>query len=125
MFVRADIAGPAAAGVTLPKQAVLIKDGETATAYVEVDLGVFEARQVVVGHTAGEHAQIVVGVAPGDRVAVSGALLIDQQSATELGDMFKQACPKGHTHPNMSLSSTCANGHARRRTPFGPRHAPS
>ncbi|MCY0989353.1 efflux RND transporter periplasmic adaptor subunit [Nannocystis sp. ILAH1] len=84
MFVRADIAGPAGAGVTLPKQAVLIKDGESATAYVEVDPGVFEARRVVVGHTAGDHAQVVSGVNPGERVAVAGALLLDQQSGAAL-----------------------------------------
>jgi hypothetical protein len=66
------------------RQAVLIKDGDHATAYVEVDPGVFEARRVVVGHTAGEHAQIVSDVSPGERVAVAGALLLDQQSGAAL-----------------------------------------
>lgn len=45
-----------------------------------VDPGVFEARRVIVGHTAGDRAQVVSGVNPGERVAVAGALLIDQQS---------------------------------------------
>ncbi|WAS91122.1 efflux RND transporter periplasmic adaptor subunit [Nannocystis punicea] len=84
MFVRADITGPAGSGVTLPKEAVLIKGDDESTAYVEVAPGVFEARRVVVGHTSGEHAQVVSGVAPGERVAVSGALLIDQQARNAL-----------------------------------------
>ncbi|MDC0720461.1 efflux RND transporter periplasmic adaptor subunit [Nannocystis bainbridge] len=82
MFVRADITGPVGVGVTLPKQAVLIKDTDTATAYFEVEPGTFEARHVVLGHTSGDHAQIVSGVNPGERVAVAGALLIGQQLAS-------------------------------------------
>jgi hypothetical protein len=68
----------------LPKEAVLIKDGDASTAYVEVAPGVFEARRVVVGHTPGDHARIVSGVAPGERVAAAGALPIDQQAGTTL-----------------------------------------
>ncbi|MCY1059224.1 efflux RND transporter periplasmic adaptor subunit [Nannocystis sp. SCPEA4] len=84
MFVRANITSPASAGVTLPKQAVLIRGGDKSTAYVEVGPGQFEARDVVVGHTSGERAQIVSGIAPGERVAVSGALLLDQQAKQSL-----------------------------------------
>ncbi|MDC0672178.1 efflux RND transporter periplasmic adaptor subunit [Nannocystis radixulma] len=84
MFVHASIARPATAGVTLPKQAVLIRGGDQSTAYVEVGPGQFEARDVVVGHTSGERAQIVSGIAPGERVAVSGALLLDQQAKQAL-----------------------------------------
>lgn len=80
MFARADIDDPTTQGVTLPKAAVLIQDGETSTAFVEVGPGVFEAREVVVGHTSNDRAQVVSGISPGERVAVAGALLIDQQT---------------------------------------------
>lgn len=77
MYARANIQAPAKEGVTVPKTAVLIKDGKTSVVYVEEQEGQFARREVVVGHTFGEYVQILSGVRPGERIAVKGALLID------------------------------------------------
>jgi cobalt-zinc-cadmium efflux system membrane fusion protein len=77
MYARANIQAPAKEGVTVPKTAVLIKDGKTAVVYVEEQEGAFVRREVVVGHTFGEYVQLLSGVRPGERIAVKGALLID------------------------------------------------
>jgi len=77
MFARANIQAPAKEGVTVPKTAVLIKDGKTSVVYVEEQEGSFSRREVIMGHTFGEYVQIISGVRPGERIAVAGALLID------------------------------------------------
>jgi cobalt-zinc-cadmium efflux system membrane fusion protein len=79
-YARASILAPAEQGVTLPKTAVLIKDGMHSVVYVEDGPGQYVQREVVLGHTFGEHVQIISGVKPGERVAVAGALLIDAEA---------------------------------------------
>ncbi|MCY0986748.1 efflux RND transporter periplasmic adaptor subunit [Nannocystis sp. ILAH1] len=77
MFARAKIQTPSTTGVTVPRTAVLIKEGKISVVYVEEREGVFSRREVATGHTFGEYVQILSGVKPGERIAVSGALLID------------------------------------------------
>lgn len=77
MFARANIQAPAEEGVTVPKGAVLIKDGTTSVVYVEVGADEFARREVVLGHAFGEHVQILSGLKSGERIAVEGALLLD------------------------------------------------
>lgn len=77
MFARANIQSPAKDGVTVPKTAVLIKDGKTSVVYVEESEGAFARREVLMGHTFGDYVQILSGIKPGERIAVTGALLID------------------------------------------------
>lgn len=77
MFARANIQAPAKEGVTVPKTALLIKDGKTSVVYVETGEGEFTRREVAVGHTFGDYVQLLSGVHPGERIAVTGALLID------------------------------------------------
>ncbi|MDC0669388.1 efflux RND transporter periplasmic adaptor subunit [Nannocystis radixulma] len=79
-YARANIIAPAEEGVTLPKTAVLIKDGTHSIVYVEDAPGKFAQRDVVLGHTFGEHVQVISGIKPGERIAVSGALLIDGEA---------------------------------------------
>ncbi|MFY0539153.1 efflux RND transporter periplasmic adaptor subunit [Nannocystis pusilla] len=79
-YARASILAPAEQGVTLPKTAVLIKDGTHSVVYVEEAPGKFSQRDVVLGHTFGEHVQVISGIKPGERIAVAGALLIDGEA---------------------------------------------
>lgn len=79
-YARASILAPAEQGVTLPKTAVLIKDGTHSIVYVEEADGQFAQRDVVLGHTFGEHVQVISGVKAGERVAVAGALLLDAEA---------------------------------------------
>ena len=77
MFARANIQAPAEEGVTVPKGAVLIKDGSSTVVYVEQGDSVFARRDVLLGYTFGEYVQILSGLKPGERVVVDGALLLD------------------------------------------------
>jgi membrane fusion protein, heavy metal efflux system len=77
MYGRADIAMTAAAGtLTLPTEAVLVK-GKDTIVYVEKNLTTFERRTVVVGQSVDGRVPVISGLAPGDRVVVRGALLLD------------------------------------------------
>jgi cobalt-zinc-cadmium efflux system membrane fusion protein len=56
---------------------VLIKDGKESVVYVEKDPLTFERRTVSVAQPVGGRVQITSGLAPGDKVVVKGALLLD------------------------------------------------
>jgi Cu(I)/Ag(I) efflux system membrane fusion protein len=64
---------------SLPESAV-IDTGTQTIVYVEVASGIFEGRVVVVGPRAGDLYPVFRGLAPGERVAAAGALLIDAET---------------------------------------------
>ena len=77
MYGRAQI-DASHADITLPTDAVLIKDGKESVVYVEQDPQTFVRRSVVVAqHVENGRVQIVSGVSPGEKVVVKGALLLD------------------------------------------------
>ena len=76
MYGRVEIEA-ADAGLTLPVEAVLIKDGKDPVVYVETDPLTFVRRSVVVAQPVDGRVQIVSGLSPGDKVVVRGALLLD------------------------------------------------
>lgn len=63
--------------ITVPTDAVLIKDGKESVVYVQKDALTFERRTVNVAQHIGDRVQITSGLAPGDKVVVKGALLLD------------------------------------------------
>jgi cobalt-zinc-cadmium efflux system membrane fusion protein len=65
--------------ITVPTQAVLIKEGKESVVYVQKDALTFERRTVTVAQHVGDgsRVQITSGLAPGDKVVVKGALLLD------------------------------------------------
>ncbi len=78
-YARVAIVGGGAAAVSVPVGAVLIEDGRRSVVYVEQGKGTFARREVSIGSgTDGDHVQVTAGLAPGDRVVVRGALLIDR-----------------------------------------------
>lgn len=77
MFARALISASAIDGLTVPTDAVLIKGGDETIVYVERSPGVFEAREVELGHGFENRVEITSGLRAGERVALKGALLID------------------------------------------------
>jgi cobalt-zinc-cadmium efflux system membrane fusion protein len=79
MYGRAEIAAPDA-GITLPTSAVLIKDGKDPVVYIQKDPLTFVRRRVVVAQPVEGRVQIVSGLAPGEKVVVRGALLLDGSS---------------------------------------------
>jgi cobalt-zinc-cadmium efflux system membrane fusion protein len=67
----------AARGATLPAEAVLIRGGKDWIVYVAKGDDTFERRSVVAGRPIDGRVQVLSGLAPGDRVVVHGALLLD------------------------------------------------
>jgi Cu(I)/Ag(I) efflux system membrane fusion protein len=70
---------PQDAVLTVPESAV-IDTGADKIVYVETEPGVFEGRKVVLGPRSGELFPVLEGLAPGDKVAKTGAFLIDAES---------------------------------------------
>jgi cobalt-zinc-cadmium efflux system membrane fusion protein len=72
------LALPGVSSLRLPATAVLIKEGTRRVAYVEIEPGRFEERDLDVGPVRGGHVAVYGGLRPGERVVMRGALLIDR-----------------------------------------------
>jgi Cu(I)/Ag(I) efflux system membrane fusion protein len=79
MFVNAIIRIPLVKGIVVPATAV-IDTGKRQVVWVETSPGMFEPRDVQVGEKVDDKVQILSGIKPGDKVAVSGGYLIDSES---------------------------------------------
>jgi len=84
MFVNAIIKIPLARGIVVPVTA-LIDTGKRQVVWIETSPGMFEPRDVKVGERVDETVQILSGLNPGDKVAVSGGYLIDSESQLKGG----------------------------------------
>jgi Cu(I)/Ag(I) efflux system membrane fusion protein len=79
MFVNAIIRVPLVTGIVVPVTAV-IDTGKRQVVWVEAAPGIFEPRDVQVGERVEDRFQILSGLKPGEKVAVSGGYLIDSES---------------------------------------------
>lgn len=79
MFVQAVIKINLSPTVVAPVTAVM-DSGKRQLVWVETQPGVFEPRQVQVGQRTDDKVQILSGLKAGEKVAVSGAYLIDSES---------------------------------------------
>jgi len=79
MFVNAIIKVPFAPQIVVPVTA-LIDTGKRQVVWVESSPGTFESRSVQIGQQSNDKVQILSGLHAGDKVAVSGAYLIDSES---------------------------------------------
>jgi membrane fusion protein, copper/silver efflux system len=70
--------------LSVPESAV-IDTGTRKVVYVESAPGVFEGREVVLGPRTGDRFPVLEGLAPGEKVAASGAFLIDAESRINPG----------------------------------------
>ncbi len=84
MFVNAIIRVPLTKGIVVPVTAV-IDTGKRQVVWVETAAGVFEPREVQIGERSDELIQIISGLKAGEKVAVSGAYLIDSESQLKGG----------------------------------------
>lgn len=84
MFVNATIKIPLGSAIVVPVTA-LIDSGKRQTVWVESQPGMFEPRDVQVGQQNDDKIQIISGLKVGDKVAVSGAYLIDSESQLKGG----------------------------------------
>jgi cobalt-zinc-cadmium efflux system membrane fusion protein len=81
MFARASIEAGGSRRIVLPTTAVLIKDKKQTVVYVETVDGLFEPRNVVIGQARDGQVPMLEGLGEGERVVVSGALLLDSAAA--------------------------------------------
>ena len=79
MFVDVDFETRIRSAITLPVDAVL-DSGVRKTVFVDRGGGYFEPRGVETGARLGDRIAIASGLAPGERVVVSGNFLIDSES---------------------------------------------
>ncbi|MEI6638227.1 MAG: efflux RND transporter periplasmic adaptor subunit [Chlorobium sp.] len=92
MFVNAIIRVPLESTIVVPVTA-LIDTGKRQVVWVESSPGMFESREVQVGERGTESVQILSGLKSGDKVAVSGAYLIDSESQLKGGGSEHDTMP--------------------------------
>ncbi len=79
MFVNVELQVAAVSGIVIPDDAI-VETGVRQIVFVDKGGGRFEPRDVAVGIKAGGHAQIVHGLADGERVAIRANFLLDSES---------------------------------------------
>jgi cobalt-zinc-cadmium efflux system membrane fusion protein len=77
MYARADIETESRSAIPVPRSAVLIDEGDKFFVYVEQKPGTYHRRQVTLGQSSDDSVPVLSGLRSGDRVVVSGAILID------------------------------------------------
>jgi RND family efflux transporter MFP subunit len=83
MFVDVEIPITLPPSLSVPADAVL-DTGRKAIVYVDRGNGIFEPRRVKTGWRLGGQVEIADGLAPGEKVVVSGNFLIDSESRMEI-----------------------------------------
>ncbi len=79
MFVDVELPVTFPSAITVPVDAVRYS-GLRKTIYIDLGKGFFEPRDVETGLRSGDRVEIVKGLAPGERIVVSGNFLIDSES---------------------------------------------
>lgn len=97
MFVNAVVKVGMGSSIVVPVSAVM-DSGKRQVVWVEAQPGIFEQREVQVGERSGEQAQILSGIKVGEKVAVSGAYLIDSESQLR-GGSTQDHSQHGGTNP--------------------------
>jgi YHS domain-containing protein len=72
--------------LNVPDDAIL-ETGTRAIAYVASGNGVFEPRKVETGRKLGGRTEIIRGLMPGEKIAISGNFLIDSESRMEIASL--------------------------------------
>jgi Cu(I)/Ag(I) efflux system membrane fusion protein len=90
--------------LSIPESAV-IDTGTSKVVFVETAPGVFEGRAVALGPRTGNRFPVMEGLAPGEKVAATGAFLIDAESRINPGAAAAEA---GGTPPRSAAVATDA-----------------
>jgi len=83
MFVDVEFPVTLSPALTVPTDAIL-DSGLKKTVFVDKGDGVFEPREVETGWRLGDRVEIIRGLKPGERIAMSGTFLIDSESRMEM-----------------------------------------
>ncbi|GAM11129.1 cation efflux system protein CusB [Geobacter sp. OR-1] len=98
MFVNAVIKSPLGSSIVLPVTAVM-DTGKRKVVWVETSPGMFEPRDVQTGQQTDDKVQILSGIKPGDKVAVSGGYLIDSEAQLNGGGSQDHSQHSGEKAP--------------------------
>jgi Cu(I)/Ag(I) efflux system membrane fusion protein len=79
MLVDVDMRVVLPTALTVPREAIL-DYGKLQKVFVQREQGVFYARTVRTGWQVGDRVQVIEGLAPGERIAISGTFLLDSDS---------------------------------------------
>jgi RND family efflux transporter MFP subunit len=106
MFVEVNLSAGAPQHLTVPAEAVL-DSGLKKTVFVDLGNGYLEPRQVETGERVGDRVEILRGIKPNERLAVSGTFLIDSESqlksaASGMGGMPGMPGMKGASETDKS-----------------------
>ena len=83
MFVDIELPIRLPPAVTVPADAIL-DSGFKKTVFIDLGKGLFEPREVETGWRFNNQVEIIKGLNPGERIAISGTFLIDSESRLEL-----------------------------------------
>jgi cobalt-zinc-cadmium efflux system membrane fusion protein len=81
MYAKAMIEADGPKRIVLPTTAVLIKDKKQFVVYVETKDGLFEPRNVTIGQAHDGFVPVLEGLVGGERVVISGTLLLDSEAS--------------------------------------------
>ena len=125
MFATLRIFSRVAEQAVLVPSAAVIDTGERKVAFVTTDPGKFEPRRIETGlRTNGGEIQVLSGLAPGERVVVSGQFLLDSESRLReatlkminpgmMSTTEASPSPGAMTHDHMTGTGTAGDGSAR------------
>lgn len=101
MFVEVELETHFPDALTVPVDA-LIDSGLAKRVYVDRGNGAFEPRQVETRRRSGDRVEIVSGLAPGERVVVSGIFLLDSESRLK---SLQRSSPSNHEQTPHGMSA--------------------
>jgi membrane fusion protein, copper/silver efflux system len=98
MYATARLSGPARAALTVPRTAV-VQTGDRAIVFVDLGGGRLQPRDVEIGRVAGDYAEVLTGLEPGQRVVTSAQYLLESES--NLGEVMKSMIGTGGSAGGM------------------------
>ncbi len=111
----ARLAPPPRDGVLTVPESAVVDTGNRKVVYIESEPGVFEGREVSLGPRIGDRFPVINGLAPGERVAESGAFLIDAESRINPGaapaPAEEKTPPKPDVEPTRSAAAPTPSAH--------------
>jgi Cu(I)/Ag(I) efflux system membrane fusion protein len=79
MFATVRISAPARSALTVAT-AALVRTGERQIVFVDMGGGEIMPQEVEIGRVAGDYAEVLAGLEPGQRVVTSAQFLLDSES---------------------------------------------
>ena len=79
MYTTVTLSTPSESALSVPASAV-VNTGDRSIVFVDMGMGELMPHDVVIGHVAGEYAEVLSGLEPGQRVVTSAQFLLDSES---------------------------------------------